>query len=81
MQQCFILAIGSTHFMPCHLTTVEHTSTMSLVGRDIHHLRVSYLLRKSDDDDVDNNVEKQVGDGDPVLKLNSKDEKQQHCSG
>ena len=44
---------------------------MSLVGRDIHHLRVSYLLRKSDDDDVDNNVEKQVGDGDPVLKLNS----------
>ena len=32
-------------------------------------------MRKSDDDDVDNNVEKQVGDGDPVLKLNSKDVK------
>ena len=48
---------------------------MSLVVRDIHHLRVIYLLRKSDDDDIDNNVEKQVGDGDPVLKLNSKDVK------
>ena len=32
-------------------------------------------MRKSDDDDIDNNVEKQVGDGDPVLKLNSKDVK------
>ena len=45
-----------------------HTSAVSLMGTVIHHLWVSYLLRKSDDEHIDNTVEEKVRDWDPVLK-------------
>ena len=45
-----------------------HTLAASLMGRVIHHLWVSYLLRKSDDEHTDNTVEEKVRDWDPVLK-------------
>ena len=48
-----------------------HTSAVSLMGRVINRLWVSYLLRMSDDDHIDNNVEEKVGDWDPVLKSES----------
>ena len=58
----------------------QGTPAVSLMGRVIHRLWVSlkslegyssYLLSKSDDDHVDNNVEEKVGDWDPVLKSES----------
>ena len=44
------------------------TPAVSLMGRVIHRLWVSYLLRKSDDEHIDNTVEEKVRDWDPVLK-------------
>ena len=49
----------------------QGTPAVSLMGRVIHRLWVSYLLRMSDDDHIDNNVEEKVGDWDPVLKSES----------